>query len=216
MKKQAIVLVAGAFFIASCSTNPYTGETQASKTGIGAGLGALAGGIGGALIGGGKRSSILIGAGVGALVGGGIGVYMDKQETALRDRLRDSGVSVTRVGNDIVLNMPGNVTFGSNRADIKPAFHEVLNSVALVLKEYNRSIVDIDGHTDSDGPEDYNLDLSTDRARAVADYLTSQRVNPQRLQVRGIGENEPIASNRTASGKSQNRRVEIKIVPLTA
>jgi len=216
MKKQAVLLVAGVFFITSCSTNPYTGEQQASKTGLGAGLGALIGGIGGALVGGGKRSSILIGAGVGALVGGGIGVYMDKQEAALRERLRNSGVSVTRVGNDIVLNMPGNVTFSSNRADIKPDFHEVLNTVSLVLNEYNRSLVDIDGHTDSDGPDEYNLELSTDRARAVADYLTSQQVNPQRLKVRGLGERHPIANNRTARGKSQNRRVEIKIVPLTA
>jgi len=216
MKKHVVMLVAGSLFIASCTTNPYTGETEASKTGIGAGLGALAGGISGALIGGGKRSSILIGAGVGALVGGGIGSYMDKQEAALRERLRDSGISVTRVGDDIILNMPGNVTFSSDRANIKPAFHEVLNSVALVLNEYNRSLVDIDGFTDSDGPEDYNIELSTQRARAVADYLTTQQVNPQRLQVRGLGESEPIASNRTARGKAQNRRVEIKIVPLTA
>jgi len=216
MKKQVVMLVAGAFFVASCTTNPYTGETEVSKTGLGAGLGAIAGGISGALIGGGKRSSILIGAGVGALVGGGIGSYMDKQESELRERLRDSGVSVTRVGDDIILNMPGNVTFSSDRAELKPAFFEVLNSVALVLNEYNRSLIDIDGHTDSDGPEDYNLDLSTQRARAVADYLTSQRVDPQRMQVRGLGEREPIASNRTARGKAQNRRVEIKIVPLTA
>ncbi len=216
MKKHVVLLVAGSLFIASCSTNPYTGETEVSKTGIGAGLGALAGGIGGALIGGGKRSSILIGAGVGALVGGGIGVYMDKQETVLRERLRDSGVSVTRVGDDIILNMPGNVTFNSDRAEIKPAFYEVLNTVSLVLNEYNRSIVDIDGHTDSDGPDDYNLELSTQRARSVADYLATQQVNPQRLQVRGIGEREPIASNRTQRGKAQNRRVEIKIVPLTS
>ncbi len=216
MKKQVVILVAGAFFVASCTTNPYTGETEVSKTGIGAGLGAIAGGIGGAILGGGKRSGILIGAGVGALVGGGIGSYMDKQETVLRERLRDSGVSVTRVGDDIILNMPGNVTFSSDRAELKPAFFEVLNSVALVLNEYDRSLIDVNGHTDSDGPDDYNLDLSTERARSVADYLISQQINPQRLQVRGLGEREPIASNKTARGKAQNRRVEIKIVPLTS
>ncbi len=214
MKKQVAIVVAGAFFVAACSTNPYTGETQASKTGIGAGLGALVGGIGGAIVGG--RNSTLIGAGVGALVGGGIGSYMDKQESELRERLRDSGVSVTRVGDDIILNMPGNVTFTSNSAELKPDFYEVLNSVSLVLNEYNRSIIDIEGHTDSDGPEQFNLDLSTRRARSVADYLTSQQVDRRRLKVIGIGEREPIASNRTARGKAQNRRVEIKIVPLTA
>jgi len=139
MKKQAIVLVAGAFLITSCSTNPYTGEQQASNTGIGAGLGALAGGIGGAILGGGKRKNILIGAGVGALVGGGIGAYMDNQETELRRRLENSGVSVTRNGDDIILNMPGNVTFASDRTDLKPDFFDVLNSVSLVLNEYDRS-----------------------------------------------------------------------------
>lgn len=215
MKKQVVLLVAGAFFVSACTTtNPYTGETQTSKTGIGAGLGALVGGIGGAIAGG--RNSVLIGAGVGALVGGGIGSYMDKQESDLRERLRDSGVSVTRVGDDIILNMPGNVTFSSNRTELKPDFFEVLNSVSLVLNEYNRSIIDIEGHTDSDGSDQYNLDLSARRARSVADYLSSQSVDPRRFKVTGIGEREPIASNKTARGKAQNRRVEIKIVPLTS
>ena len=141
---------------------------------------------------------------------------MDKQETALRQRLGDSGVSVTRVGNDIILNMPGNVTFASGKSDIKPDFYRVLGAVSEVLTEFNRSIVDVDGHTDSDGSDESNIELSTQRARAVADYLSANKVDPRRLQVRGLGEREPIASNRTANGKSQNRRVEIKIVPLTA
>jgi len=153
---------------------------------------------------------------VGALVGGGIGSYMDKQESALRERLRDSGVSVTRVGDDIILNMPGNVTFNSNSTDLKPDFYEALNSVSIVLNEYNRSIIDIEGHTDSDGSDRSNIDLSTRRARSVADYLTSQQVDRRRLKVFGIGERDPIATNQTARGKAQNRRVEIKIVPLTA
>ena len=214
MKKQVAIVVAGAFFVAACSTNPYTGERQASKTGIGAGLGALVGGIGGALVGG--RNAVLIGAGVGALVGGGIGSYMDKQEADLRERLRDSGVSVTRVGDDIILNVPGNVTFNSNSTDLKPDFYEALNSVSLVLNEYNRSLIDIEGHTDSDGSDQSNIDLATRRAQSVADYLSSQQVDRRRLKVFGIGEREPIASNQTARGKAQNRRVEIKIVPLTA
>jgi len=214
MKKQVAIVVAGAFFVAACSTNPYTGERQASKTGIGAGLGALVGGIGGAIVGG--RNAVLIGAGVGALVGGGIGSYMDKQEADLRERLRDSGVSVTRVGDDIILNMPGNVTFNSNSTDLKPDFYEALNSVSLVLNEYNRSLIDIEGHTDSDGSDQSNIDLATRRAQSVADYLSSQQVDRRRLKVFGIGEREPIASNQTARGKAQNRRVEIKIVPLTA
>lgn len=214
MNRSAVVLVAGALLVASCSTNPYTGKSEISKTGLGAGLGALAGSIGGAIVGG--RNSVLIGAGIGALVGGGIGVYMDQQEAAMRQRLEASGVSVTRVGNDIILNMPGNVTFSSGRAEINPGFYEVLDSVALVLNEFNRSIVDIDGHTDSDGSDESNIQLSTERARAVADHLTSNQVDPRRLQVRGLGEREPIASNRTSAGKARNRRVEIKIVPLTA
>ena len=219
MKHAIIALTAAAFLITACSTNPYTGEQQASNTAIGAGTGALLGGAAGALLGATTklktRNTALIGAGLGALAGGGIGVYMDNQESKLRERLQGSGVSVTRQGDNIILNMPSNITFASDQSDIKPNFYEVLNSVALVLKEFNQTLVDVNGHTDSDGSDQYNEELSSRRANAVAQYLVSQQLDSQRFSVQGMGESQPIASNASASGKAQNRRVEIQIVPLT-
>jgi outer membrane protein OmpA-like peptidoglycan-associated protein len=218
MKKLVLTLSAAAF-LAACSTNPYTGEQQASNTLLGAGTGAVLGGAAGALLGATTsiktRKAALIGAGIGALAGGGVGVYMDNQEAKLRQRLENSGVSVTRVGDNIILNMPSNVTFDTDQADVKPQFYETLNSVALVLTEYNQTLIDVIGHTDADGSDDYNYDLSRRRAGSVAQYLVSQQNDPNRFSVEGRGEQQPIASNNTASGKSQNRRVEITIQPLT-
>lgn len=218
MKRIATLFVAGAFALSACtSTDPYTGEQKTNNATIGAGLGALAGGVAGALIGGGDwRKRALIGAGVGALAGGGIGYYMDQQEAKLRQRLQNTGVSVTRVGNDIILNMPGNITFASGSADINASFYEVLNSVGLVLEEYDKSLVDVYGHTDSDGSAEFNQQLSERRAQSVAAYLQSRGILRDRFFIKGFGESQPIASNATEAGKAQNRRVEIRIAPLTA
>ena len=216
MNKFAILAVAGAFLTSACSTDPYTGEQKASNTAVGAGIGAVLGGLGGALVSGGKTKGTLIGAGVGALAGGAIGAYQDNQEAALRQRLRNTGVSVTRVGDDIVLNMPSNITFASDRSTVRREFYDVLQSVSLVLTEFDRSLVTVEGHTDSDGSNAYNLELSQDRARAVADFLSDHGVDPGRLSVEGYGEMRPVATNATAQGKALNRRVEIRIVPLTA
>lgn len=214
MKKIAVIFAAG-LVLGACTTDPFTGERQASNTAVGAGLGAAAGAVAGALIASDSRKGALIGAGIGALSGGAIGLYMDNQEAALRQRLQASGVSVTRVGNDIILNMPSNITFDSGKSDIKAQFFEVLNSVALVFKEYNQTLIDIYGHTDSDGSEESNLVLSQQRAGSVSQYLVGQQINPQRILTRGFGESQPVAPNTTAAGKQQNRRVEIRIVPLT-
>lgn len=218
MKRVAVLAVASTFALTACtSTDPYTGEQKTNNATIGAGLGALAGAVGGALIGGGDwRKRALIGAGVGALAGGGIGYYMDQQEAQMRQRLAGTGVSVARVGNDIILNMPGNVTFATASSDINANFYEVLNSVALVLEEYESTLVDIYGHTDSDGSAQYNQQLSEQRAQSVARYLQGQGIRGDRLLVQGLGESQPIASNGTPEGKQQNRRVEIRIAPLTA
>ena len=125
-------------------------------------------------------------------------------------------MSVTRVGDDIVLNMPSNITFASDRSTVRREFYDVLQSVSLVLTEFDRSLVTVEGHTDSDGSNAYNLELSQDRARAVADFLSDHGVDPGRLSVEGYGEMRPVATNATAQGKALNRRVEIRIVPLTA
>ncbi len=203
-------------FLVSCTTDPYTGERKASKAGMGAGIGAAVGAVGGAIVGGSnKRKSALIGAGIGALAGGGVGAYMDAQEAKLRRQLQGTGVSVTRQGDNIILNMPGNVTFDTNQTVVKGSFAEVLNSVALVLKEYNKTYVDVIGHTDSVGSDAHNQVLSEGRAQSVANELTARGVQSQRLLVRGMGETYPIADNGTENGRAINRRVEIGIVPLT-
>ncbi len=219
MKHAIIALTAASFALAACTTNPFSGEQQISNTAVGAGTGAAVGAAAGALLGAttslNTRKAALIGAGIGAIGGGGVGVYMDNQEAQLRKRLASSGVSVTRVGDRIVLNMPSNVTFDSDQAAVKPQFYDTLNSVSLVFREYDKTLIDVVGHTDSSGDDDYNYDLSRRRAASVAQYFTSQQLNPDRFNVEGRGEREPIATNDSEPGKSQNRRVEITIVPLT-
>jgi outer membrane protein OmpA-like peptidoglycan-associated protein len=219
MKHILITSVAAAFLLAGCTSDPFTGENQVAKTVLGAGGGAALGAGAGYLLG--KNTSLdsrkaaLIGAGLGALTGGGIGAYMDTQETKLRRKLQRTGVSVTRVGDSIVLNMPSNITFDTDQAEVKSQFYPVLDSVAEVFKEYNRTLIDVVGHTDSAGNDDYNYDLSRRRAASVAQYMSSQELDPNRFSVEGHGERDPIASNATASGKAKNRRVEITIQPLT-
>ena len=157
----------------------------------------------------------LIGAGVGALAGGAVGVYMDNQEAELRAQLEGTGVSVTRVGDNITLNMPGNITFATNSSDLNPAFFDVLGSVTLVLNKYNKTIVEVAGHTDSDGSTEYNQALSERRASSVASYLRSQGIINDRIITVGMGELRPVADNSSAAGKQANRRVELTLVPLT-
>ena len=218
LRKIAFAAMA-ATFLAGCSTDPYTGERKISNTAVGATAGALLGTATGLVIGkttsASTRKSRLIGAGLGALAGGGVGLYMDHQESRLRARLQGTGVSVTRVGDDIILNMPSNITFDTDQSAIKPQFFETLNSVAIVLQEFNRTLVDVTGHTDSTGTPQHNQRLSEARAGSVAEYLIAQGNNPNRFQAIGMGQNDPIASNTTPEGRAQNRRVEIKIVPLT-
>lgn len=215
----AVSSVIAAFSLSSCVTeNPYTGEQQLSKTTAGAGLGAVGGALLGGIIGnnvgdGNARRGALIGAGLGAVAGGSIGNYMDQQEAMLRDELRSTGVSVSRRGNNIVLNMPHDITFNSGSDRIKPSFSRTLNSVAIVLRKYSRTTVLVNGHTDSDGGTSYNRRLSQRRASAVSNSLASSGVSGGRLVTRGFGESQPIASNATASGKAMNRRVEIHIAP---
>lgn len=220
MKKLALITVASLAMTACVTTDPYTGQQKASNAAVGTGIGAVAGALGGLIVGettgANTRDAVLIGAGIGALTGGGIGLYMDQQEAELRAQLQGTGVSVTRVGNNIVLNMPSNITFDTDQDAIKPQFFSVLSSVSLVLKKFNRTLVDIYGHTDSDGSEEYNFNLSQRRAGSVASFLGSQGVDSRRFVIRGYGESRPIASNATAAGKSANRRVEIQITPLTA
>ncbi|MCB9993080.1 MAG: OmpA family protein [Hyphomicrobiaceae bacterium] len=221
MKLRTIGALTAVALLAACTTtNPYTGETQISRTAGGATLGAAAGALGGVIAanatGGNARIAALIGAGVGALAGGAVGAYMDQQESELRAQLQGTGVSVTRVGDQIILNMPSNITFDVDSSAVKPGFSSTLQSVALVLNKYNKTLVDVYGHTDSDGSEEYNLNLSRERAVAVANVIAGFGVDPRRFYVDGKGESQPIASNNTEAGKAANRRVEIQISPLRA
>jgi len=201
--------------VAACQTvNPYTRESQTSKAAKGAGIGAAAGAVVGLLTKGDKLQNALIGAGVGALAGGGVGYYMDVQEAKLRQRLEGTGVSVTRMGDNITLNMPSSLTFALNSADLNAQFYSALDGVSLVLKEYDKTVIEVAGHTDSSGSDQYNQALSERRAQSVAGYLSSHGVKTQRLITIGAGETHPVASNDTEAGRSQNRRVELTIVPV--
>ena len=207
----------GVVATSGCTTNPYTGESQVSKTAIGAVLGAAAGaGIGALANRRNRAKGALIGAGIGTLAGGAVGAYMDVQEAKLREQLAGTGVGVTRVGDEIVLNMPGNVTFATDSSEIRSNFYKVLNSVGLVLAEYDKTIIEVTGHTDSTGSDEYNQTLSQRRADNVGNYLVGQGVMNQRVLTQGFGETMPIADNATKGGREQNRRVELRLVPLTA
>jgi outer membrane protein OmpA-like peptidoglycan-associated protein len=214
-----LLLVLGTVALAGCETlNPYTQESEMSNATKGAIIGAVAGAAVGLASGDDaleRRQHALIGAGVGALAGGSIGYYMDRQEAKLRAELEGTGVSVTRIGDNITLNMPGNVTFATNSSDLRPAFFDVLNSVSKVLTEFDQTIVEVAGYTDSSGSESYNQALSERRANSVASFLQSQKINDQRLLTIGMGETMAVADNSTASGRQTNRRVEITMVPVT-
>ena len=219
-KLLPIVVLAIGLSISACETlNPYTGESQTSKATRGALIGAAAGAVVGLVSGDDaveRRQRALIGAGVGALAGGAVGYYMDQQEAKLRAELEGTGVSITRIGDNITLNMPGNVTFATDSSDLRPAFFEVLNSVGKVLKEFDQTVVEVAGHTDSTGSEDYNQGLSERRANSVSRYLEGRGINGQRLLTVGMGELRPVADNATVEGRQANRRVELTMVPLTA
>jgi outer membrane protein OmpA-like peptidoglycan-associated protein len=218
-KFMLAISVAIPVMIAGCTTlDPYTREEKTSNAAKGAAIGAAAGVAIGLISGSNsserKKRALILG-GAGALTGTGVGYYMDQQEMKLRQRLEGTGVSVTRIGDNITLNMPGNITFAVDSADISANFYEILDSVALVLNEFKKTLVEVAGHTDSSGAEQYNQQLSQRRADSVAVYLRSRQVAGERLIVIGAGEAYPVATNATPEGRQLNRRVEITIVPLT-
>ncbi|MEO8758279.1 MAG: OmpA family protein [Devosia sp.] len=220
MKSSIVVAGLAALTLSACTTmNAYTGDQQLSSTAggamIGAGSGAIIGAIAGTATGNDPRIGALIGAGLGGLTGAAVGHYMDQQEAELRAQLQSTGVSVTRVGNQIILNMPSNITFATDQATVQPGFNQTLVSVGLVLKKFNKTIVDVYGHTDNTGSDAHNQDLSQRRAVAVATILANQGIDQRRFYIEGKGESDPIASNANETGRSQNRRVEIQISPIS-
>ncbi len=196
--------------LSACATDPYTGESKVSKTAWGTGIGTAVGAGVGALIGGEKGA--LIGAGIGAAGGAATGGYMDIQARKLRQELQGTGVQVARDGNNIRLIMPNAITFNTNQAVIKTSANPVLDSVAKVAKEYNKTIIQVLGYTDSTGNDSINIPLSQKRAAAVVDYLRLRGISAGRISAAGMGAQNPIADNSTATGREQNRRVEIYLI----
>ncbi len=211
------LMAALAFVLSACtSTDPYTGEQKTSNTAKGAGIGAVTGAVIGAATSSKKDRdrAILQGAAAGATVGGGVGFYMDKQEAKLRQQLQGSGVQVRREGNTVHLVMPGNITFETAQFNIRSQFLPVLGSVSDVLEEFKETSITVSGHTDSTGSAEYNQTLSENRAASVKAYLAENGVASGRIHSIGYGKRYPIATNDTAAGREQNRRVELKLEPL--
>lgn len=214
--------LAATLMLGGCATmDGYTGQTNdpydpnrtQRNAMIGAGIGAVAGLLSGddATE---RRQRALVGAGVGALAGGAIGAYQDRQEAALRSQMAGTGVDVVRQGDNITLSMPGSITFGFDSSALAPQFRPVLDDLAVTLNQYNQTIIEVAGHTDSVGDASYNQTLSEQRAATVANYLATRGVMHDRMITIGAGESRPIASNNTDAGRAQNRRVEITLVPL--
>ncbi|MGQ2992097.1 MAG: OmpA family protein [Brevundimonas sp.] len=204
---------------ACTTTDPYSSTPRRNNTATGAIAGALGGAVLGYLTntsnGEQGRRNALIGAGVGALGGAAVGQYMDRQQRAMEAELSGSGVGVARQGDTLVLRMPADVTFATNQSNVEPRFDATLADVAGVLRQYDQSIVDVVGHTDSSGGDAINQPLSERRAVSVADALIRNGVQRERLYVAGVSSRNPVASNDTPAGRAQNRRVEIVIRPFT-
>jgi outer membrane protein OmpA-like peptidoglycan-associated protein len=217
-KKFTALLLAGSLLgTTACVTNPETGEREFQvRTAAGTGIGAIAGYLLGDLIGG-NRTAAIIGAGIGALGGGAVGSYMDRQERRLRQQTAGTGIDVVRQGDEIILRMPNEaITFAYNRADVQSQYYGTLNQIASVLAEFPATAIDIYGHTDSSGSDAYNQDLSERRAQSVANYLSTRGVNRVRMATQGFGETQLLISpERTEADRQANRRVEIRIAPVT-
>ncbi|MBP6534868.1 MAG: OmpA family protein [Arenimonas sp.] len=203
-----------AFIAGGCATSPDDPNANAKqKAMIGAAVGTAIGlATGDTAVE--RRQQAMVGAALGAAAGGGIGHYQDRQEAKLRQQLQGTGVDVSRDGDNITLDMPSGITFAFNSSDVNSQFYPVLDKVAATLSEYNQTTVNVAGHTDSVGSDSYNQRLSEQRASSVASYLQSRGVANQRLQISGYGESRPVDSNETESGRANNRRVEITLVPI--
>jgi len=213
MKKTFLLAAAATLLVAGCAQNPYYGDTANTARGatVGAGAGAVLGNV---VSGSGDRTKGgLIGAAVGATIGGLVGRQMDKQEAELRQQMAGTGVEVQRQGDTIRLQAPENITFDTNRAEVKPQFQPVLTQLSQSIQQYPGTLVQIEGHTDSTGSAAYNQTLSENRAGAVRSYMVQRGVEPTRLASVGYGMTRPVADNTTVAGRAQNRRVEVLIVP---
>ncbi|WP_438862982.1 OmpA family protein [Neptunicella sp.] len=207
MRNLVVVMTLTSILVSGCAAN-------ASNTQKGAGIGAVVGAVLGKATGDNAKSRYVWGAAVGALAGSAIGSYMDKQEQEFREELSDTGVSVERDGDNLRLIMPGNITFATGSANIVSNFGPILNDVVTVLNRFDKTVLHVSGHTDSVGNDEYNQQLSLNRANSVKNYLIQHNVDARRVTTQGFGESMPVADNSTESGRQQNRRVELTITPL--
>jgi outer membrane protein OmpA-like peptidoglycan-associated protein len=204
LKKPLAITIAISLTLAGCAS---------TNTEKGAAIGAIAGAVLGKATANHKDKRIAWGAAIGAIAGAAVGQYMDKQEQEFRDELAGSGIDVVREGDNIRLVMPSNVTFATSQSYISPGFHATLNDIAKVLTKFDKTLLSIEGHTDSSGSNAFNETLSTQRAQSVKDYLVNQLIIAERLKITGHGESQPLVPNDTPKNKALNRRVEIQIIP---
>lgn len=211
-----IAALSGALALGGCVTDPETGDRRISRPAGTAAAGAGAGALLGALLGGrNNRAEVLIGAGVGAIAGGAVGSYMDRQARELKQRTAGSGIEVEQRGDEIAIKLPSGIAFDTNESSVRPDMRPALDQVAKTLASYQSTFIDVTGHTDSTGGDAINQPLSDRRASAVADYLQYQGVQRARMATRGYGAQMPVATNDTDAGRAQNRRVEIRLSPVT-
>ena len=207
--RHAVIAALSATLLAGCGVN---GEMTRAEQG------ALIGGVAGAVLGkttGDKDDKrALGGAVIGGLAGLAIGNYMDQQEAALRQSLQGSGVDVQRHNDNIVLTMPDAITFATGQSTIELQFYPVLNNLGNTLNQFADTRIQIAGHTDNVGSDAFNLQLSQQRANSVRGYLAGAGVVAQRMQAVGYGESRPVADNGSDYGRTQNRRVEITLIPV--
>ena len=210
MRRSVLIvsLISASLAVAGCASNEY------SNTGKGAAIGAVVGAVAGKATGNHKDKRLVIGAAVGALAGAAVGSYMDKQEKALNQELSGSGVKVVRDGDKLRLDIPAQLTFEINRSDIRSSLYPVFNDIAKVLRDYEKTMLVVAGHTDDTGPYQYNMNLSQQRSDSVKQYLVAQNVQAIRIETQGYGPNYPIVPNNSDANRAQNRRVEIHIEPI--
>lgn len=204
LKKSTLLLLTLSLVLSGCAS---------TNTEKGAAIGAIAGAVLGKSTSNHKDKRLVWGAAIGGIVGAAIGNYMDEQEKAFREELSGSGIDVIREGDNIRLVMPSNITFATGKAYISSGFHSTLNDITKVLAKFDKTLLSIEGHTDSTGTEEFNQKLSEDRAFNVKNYLVKQGIIETRLKTSGLGESMPIVANDTESNRSLNRRVEIQIIP---
>lgn len=214
-KNSFVMGAAGLLILSACATDPsqYPG-TDGNRTREGAVAGAVIGGVLGAATGDGNRvDDAARGAVIGGVAGAVAGNIMDRQAQELRNDFDDSRIQVINTGNELIVRMPEAILFATDSAALNPQLRSDLFVLADSLNKYPKSVVTVTGHTDNTGSAAYNQDLSERRASSVASVLRSGGVSSSRIRVVGAGESRPIATNATAAGRQQNRRVDITITP---